>query len=216
MKYTLAVFDLDGTLLYTLEDLKNSLNYALAQNGFPVRTLEEVRRFVGNGIRKLVERGVPADASADDMEKVYAAFREHYAVHKEDTTRPYDGTQELLKRLRDAGLRLALVSNKAESATLGLCEKFFPDLFEAVVGGREGRRLKPAPDPVNEVLTRLNIGRSDAVYIGDSEVDIQTAQNAGLDAVIVSWGFRDADFLKTQGAKRIVDSPEELYNALTQ
>ena len=215
-KYTLAIFDLDGTLLYTLEDLGNSLNYALEQNGFPTRTMEEVRRFVGNGIRKLVERGTPADASAEDVEKVYAVFREHYAAHKDDTTRPYDGTQELLQRLRDAGLRLALVSNKAETATLGLCDKFFPGLFEAVVGGRDGRRLKPAPDPVDEVLTRLGVAREDAVYIGDSEVDIQTARNAGLDGITVSWGFRDVDFLKARGAKQIVDTPEELYSALTK
>ena len=216
MKYSLAIFDLDGTILYTLEDLKNSLNYGLEQNGFPTRTLEEVRRFVGNGVRKLSERGCPPGASAADVEAVYARFREHYAVHKQDNTRPYDGIPELLQKLRDAGLHLALVTNKAEAAAMGLCEKFFPDMFDAVVGGRDGRRLKPAPDPVNEVLARLGISREKAVYIGDSEVDIQTAANAGLDACIVSWGFRDAGFLRDNGAKRIVGTADELYRALTE
>ena len=214
MRYPLAIFDLDGTILYTLQDLMNSLNYALAQNCLPERTLEEVRRFVGNGIHKLVERGVDGERSM--VEKVYEVFCEHYAAHKEDTTRPYDGVVELLRRLKTAGLHLALVSNKAEPATLALCDKFFPGIFEAVVGGRDGRRLKPAPDPVNEVLERLEFSCEDAVYIGDSEVDIQTARNSNLDSIIVSWGFRDADFLREQGAKVIVSTTEELYAMLTK
>ena len=214
MRYPLAIFDLDGTILYTLQDLANSLNYALSQNGLPERTLEEVRRFVGNGIHKLVERGAASDP--ETVEKVYAVFCDHYSVHKEDTTRPYDGVQALLKKLKDAGLRLALVSNKAEPATLALCDKFFPDIFDAVVGGRDGRRLKPAPDPVNEVLARLEFAVEDAVYIGDSEVDIQTAKNSNMDSIIVSWGFRDADFLREQGATVIVDTTDELYALLTE
>lgn len=214
MKYPLAIFDLDGTILYTLQDLANSLNYALIQCGLRSRTLEEVRRFVGNGIHKLVERGAASDP--ETVEKVYEVFCEHYAVHKEDTTRPYDGVQELLRKLKAAGLRLALVSNKAEPATLGLCDKFFPGIFEAVVGGRDGRRLKPAPDPVDEVLARLNVPREDAVYIGDSEVDIQTARNSNMDSIIVSWGFRDADFLREQGASVIVSTTDELYAMLTE
>lgn len=214
--YRLAVFDMDGTILDTLRDLMNSANYALEKNAFPPRTLEEVRQFVGNGIHKLVERAVPAGTRAEDVEAVFADFGEHYREHNLDTTRPYEGIVELLGKLQAAGLQLAVVSNKVDYAVKELSEKFFPGLFDMAIGEKTGVAKKPAPDAVNEVLKTLDVPREKAVYIGDSEVDIQTARNAGLDELIVTWGFRDPAFLASQGAKKLVDSPEELYKLLTE
>ncbi len=215
-KYDLAVFDLDGTILYTLEDLKNSLNYALQAHGYPARTLDEVRRFVGNGVRKLVQRGAPADATPAELAALYETFHAHYKIHDLDTTRPYDGVPEMLGALRDRGMRLAVVSNKVDYAVQALCQRFFPQKFDAAVGDREGVRNKPAPDMVDAALKELGISRENAVYIGDSEVDVQTARNAGMDEIAVSWGFRSRAELADAGAKRIVDSPAALLAALTE
>lgn len=208
--YKLAVFDMDGTILDTLEDLKNSLNYALLQNGMPIRTLDEVRRFVGNGIGKLIERGVPDGCSVADRMKVQETFFPHYAAHCNDYTRPYDGVIDVIKALRKVGYLTAVVSNKADFAVQDLCKIWFDGLFDAAVGEREGLRRKPAPDSVFEVCRILNVSVEDAVYIGDSEVDFQTARNAGMDVISVDWGFRDADFLRSIGATRIVSEPAEL------
>lgn len=215
-KYDLAVFDLDGTILYTLEDLKNSLNYALTAHGYPARTLEEVRRFVGNGVRKLVQRGAPADATPEELAALYETFHIHYKFHDLDTTRPYDGVPEMLDALRDRGMRLAVVSNKVDYAVQALCQRFFPQKFDVAVGDREGVRNKPASDMVDAALAALGISREKAVYIGDSEVDVQTARNAGMDEIAVSWGFRSAEELAAAGAKLIVDSPAGLLEALTE
>ena len=214
-KYDTAIFDLDGTILYTLEDLKNSLNYALSSHGCPERTLDEVRRFVGNGVRKLVERGAPAGMDSTELDVLYEAFHDHYRVHDLDTTRPYPGVPELLARLKEVGLRLAVVSNKVDYGVKALCGRFFPGIFDAAVGETPEVAKKPAPDMVDKVLAELGTVRDRAVYIGDSEVDIATARNAGLDEVIVSWGFRDPDFLREQGAKLVVDDAETLYRVLT-
>lgn len=201
---------MDGTILDTLVDLKNSLNYALGKNGFPERTLEEVRQFVGNGIGKLIERGVPEGCSASMTAKVQEDFFPHYARHCNDNTRPYAGVTELIGALRRAGYLTAVVSNKADFAVQDLCKIWFDGLFDVSVGEREGLRRKPAPDSVFEVCRLLNVAVEDAVYIGDSEVDFQTAQNAHMDVISVDWGFRDADFLRSIGAKQIVSSTEEL------
>lgn len=213
-RYELAIFDLDGTILDTLVDLSNSLNYALASCGFPVRTLEEARRFVGNGIRNLIERGVPQGTSEAEVDRVFDVFRMHYREHGMDATRPYEGIPALLSRLRADGVRLAVVSNKADDAVRALCDAYFPETFDLAVGEREGIARKPAPDSVNEVLRQLCVRREDAVYVGDSEVDIQTAQNASMDAWIVTWGFRDAEYLMAQGARQLADTPTMLYEAL--
>ncbi len=215
-KYDLAIFDLDGTILYTLEDLKNSLNHALSSHGFPERTLEEVRRFVGNGVRKLVERGAPAGTDPAELDMLYETFHEHYRQHDLDNTRPYEGVPELMERLKADGLRLAVVSNKVDYGVKDLCKRFYPGVFDAALGERPGVAKKPAPDLVNAVLAELGISREKAVYIGDSEVDLQTAQNAGMDEVIVSWGFRTVEELMAKGATRIVASPEALYVELTR
>jgi phosphoglycolate phosphatase len=208
--YKLIVFDMDGTILDTLEDLKNSLNFALTANDMPERTLDEVRRFVGNGIGKLIERGVADGATPEQIAGVQAAFFPHYTLHCNDNTRPYDGIPEVINSLRNAGYLTAVVSNKADFAVQDLCKIWFDGLFDVAVGEREGLQRKPAPDSVFEVCRLLNVSIEDAVYIGDSEVDYQTAQNAGMDVISVDWGFRDADFLRSIGAKKIVSSPKEL------
>ena len=209
-KYKLAIFDLDGTLLETLEDLHDSTNHALVSQGLPPRTLDEVRRFVGNGIHKLIERAVPEGSSSETVEQVFEEFKTWYAVHCNDKTSAYDGIKEMLLALRKAGVRTAVVSNKADFGVQTLCKTYFSGLLDVAVGQREGIRLKPAPDSVNEVLRLLEIRREDAVYIGDSDVDIDTARNSGMDCISVTWGFRRREFLLEHGAVILVDKPENL------
>lgn len=210
MKYKLAIFDLDGTILDTLEDMADAVNYALGEYDYPLRTIEEVRRFVGNGIRKLIERAVPAGLAPEEISRVHQAFSVYYQQHCADKTRPYEGIVPLLQRLRAAGCLTAVVSNKPDVAVQPLCRQYYEGLFDFAVGEREGIRRKPAPDAVLEVLRRLEVDAADAIYIGDSEVDIQTAANAGLDCIVVTWGFRDRAYLESQGGRRFVDSPEEI------
>ncbi len=214
MKYALVVFDMDGTILNTLDDLTTSLNHALETCGFAPRTLGEVRLFAGNGVRKLVERGMPQGASAGQTDEVFETFLVHYEAHCADKTRPYDGVAELIRRLREAGCRTAVVSNKVDGAVQELCNAHFAGLFDAAVGERPGMRKKPAPDSVDAVLSQLGVERADAVYVGDSEVDIETAANAGLASVIVDWGFRDRAFLIANGAKNIVSTAQEALSEL--
>ena len=210
MAYKLAIFDLDGTILDTLEDLADATNYALGKHGYPGRTIKEVRRFVGNGIRKLIERAVPAGLAKEEIDRVHETFSAYYQQHCADKTRPYEGVLPLLERLRAAGCLTAVVSNKADTAVQPLCQRYYNGLFDYAVGERAGIRRKPAPDSVQEVLRRLQVNPEEAVYIGDSEVDIQTAENAGLDSIIVTWGFRDRAYLESQGGRRFVDRPEEI------
>lgn len=214
MKYELIIFDMDGTILDTLEDLQSSLNHALALSGFAVRSLDEVRSFVGNGIGKLIERSLPASSLPAHFEKVYGDFMAHYTIHCTDLTRPYAGIPQLISTLRKKGCQTAVVSNKADAAVGELCRRYFPGLFDYAIGERKGLARKPEADLVNFVLKELNCPKEKTVYIGDSEVDIATAQNAGLDAIIVDWGFRDTAFLKKQGAKTIASSPEEILALL--
>lgn len=211
MKYDLLIFDLDGTILDTLEDLKESTNYALTFHGYPARTLDEVRRFVGNGIGKLIERAVPSNTSAEETDRVLATFKRHYGEHCSDHTKPYEGIEALLKKLREKGCQTAIVSNKADFAVQELKSQYFPGLFDFVVGEREGIRRKPCPDSVNEVLKTLGKTAAQAMYIGDSDVDIDTAKNAGMDVIGVSWGFRGRKFLEEHGAVKIADQPEDIW-----
>jgi len=208
--YQTYIFDLDGTLLDTLTDLCNSCDYALAAHGLPERTQEEVRRFVGNGVRKLIERAVPAGMSPNETEKVLSTFREHYLLHGLDTTKPYIGVQEMLRRLQSAGCNIAVVSNKFDAATKELCRHFFPDTVAVAIGEREGICRKPAPDTVLQALKDLHTTTERAVYIGDSDVDIATARHCSLPCISVLWGFRDKDFLLRHGATTLVSSPEEI------
>ena len=208
--YRTYIFDLDGTLLDTLGDLAASVNYALRQNGLPEHTVDDVRRFVGNGVRKLMERAVPGGAANPQFETAFATFRTHYMQHALDTTRPYDGIPEVLHALKARGCQLAVVSNKMMAATQELVAHFFPEI-EVAIGEHEaeGIRKKPAPDTVREALRRLNTQHS-AVYVGDSDVDIETARNSGLPCISVLWGFRDRDFLVAHGATTLISNPREL------
>lgn len=175
-KYKMLIFDMDGTILYTLEDLKNTTNYALNEHGFPERTLEEVRQFVGNGIHKLIERAVPAGTSDADIEAVFTTFEIYYKDHCMDTTRPYDGINDLLTKLRAQGYMTAVVSNKVDFAVQDLVKDFFVGQFDVAIGEREGVRKKPAPDSVYEVLKEFDLKKDEVIYIGDSDVDYATAK----------------------------------------
>lgn len=196
----LVIFDLDGTLLNTLEDLCGSVNFALRSEALPERSLDEVRRFVGNGVRKLIERAVPEGTDAALTERVLSAFRSHYMANCEVKTAPYEGIRELLRSLKDQGVLLGVVSNKADGPVKKLISHYFPDTFDSVVGEREGVRKKPAPDSVLETMRALGCRSRDAVYVGDSDVDFHTAENSGCACVLVSWGFREAELLKSFGA----------------
>lgn len=269
MKYKAVIFDLDGTILDTLEDLADSLNYVLRMNGFEERTIDETRRFVGNGIHKLIERalfepaagqaatgeGLPQavktaasgecpqaaktattgecpqaaktaasgtfsqmeaasgkKASPADVERIFADFKVRYGEHCADKTKPYEGIDQLLAKLREKGLPTAVVSNKADFAVKSLCETYFPKMFDLAVGEREGIRRKPCPDSLWEILRLFGVKPQEALYVGDSDVDIETAKNAGTDCLIVDWGFRSREELTKCGAGKIVSAPEEIYS----
>ncbi len=214
--YNLVIFDLDGTLLNTLEDLAGSLNRALSQSNYPERSLKEIRSFIGNGIRRLVERGVPEGTSTIQIDKVFDDFKKDYDIHCQDKTRPYNGISELLHALRATGCKTAVVSNKSDGPVHLLCSRYFPGLFDSIVGERPGVRRKPFPDSVNEVLRQLNVERKKAIYVGDSEVDIETAHQAGMEVILVEWGFRDATFLRENGGKTIVSDPKMIANYVLQ
>ena len=210
----LLIFDLDGTILDTLEDLFLSTNYALRKSGFPERSKEEWRVFVGNGIRKLIERAVPEHTPEMLINQVHRDFTEYYAQHCADNTRPYSGIPEVIRKLRRMGLKTAVVSNKADYAVQTLCADYFPELFDAVAGEKDGIRRKPAPDAVFAVLDALQIPAEQALYIGDSDVDIATAENSGMPCISVEWGFRDREFLLRHGARKLISSPDELLSLL--
>lgn len=206
------IFDLDGTLLSTLDDLVASTNYALRWAGMPERTVEEVRMFVGNGVKLLMERAIPNGINNPKFEETYAKFREHYMEHNLDTTCPYEGIPELLRELKRRGKKLAIVSNKFYAATQELAKHFFPDTIEVAIGERDSIRKKPAPDTVLETLKQLGTSKDNAVYIGDSDVDIMTAKNCDLPCISVLWGFRDKDYLIKHGGTIFVDKPSEILS----
>ena len=212
--YNTYIFDLDGTLLDTLTDLAASANYALRTHGMPEHSIDDVRRFVGNGVRKLMERAIPNGEANPDFEATFDTFREHYMLHSLDTTQPYPGIPEVLAELRAKGCRLAVVSNKMMPATVELCRHFFPDIIEVAIGEHEaeGIRKKPAPDTVFAALRELGVEKYSAVYVGDSDVDIATAHNAGLPCISVLWGFRDREFLLDHGATTFISKPKELLD----
>lgn len=212
------IFDLDGTLLNTLEDLTDSVNYAMEKFGFPVHTIEEIRSFVGNGAPKLIERSIPLGTENPSYEAVLAAFKEHYAAHCEDKTKPYEGVMELLAQLKEKGCRMAVVSNKFDGAVKRLCKKYFGSYLETAIGESADVKRKPAPDTVYQALHELSCDGSRAVYVGDSEVDIQTAKNASLPCISVTWGFRTEEQLKAAGAeeKFMLSSPLGLLPLLAR
>lgn len=215
MRKTL-VFDLDGTLLNTLEDLKNSMNHALARYGLPARTLPEVQAAVGNGLRRLVAGSAPEGTPEARIDELLAALKEHYLAHCMDCTKPYEGILPMLSALKSAGFRLAIVSNKADEMVQVLRARYFDALIPVACGETDQIRRKPAPDMVHAALKKLGADASDACYIGDSDVDIMTAKNSGLPCLSVTWGFRDRAFLLEHGAETLFDSPSELVDFLTK
>lgn len=246
-RYDTVIFDLDGTLLDTLADLTNSTNAVMDQYGMSGYTQEQVRGFVGNGIRRLLERAVTRDMDAEEFEQIHRSFRKHYDLHCMDETEPYPGILSLLDWLKKEGYRTAIVSNKADFAVKKLSEIYFKDLVSVAIGEQEGCRRKPAPDSVFRAMYALSedvSGRSKeaqpvsavseaakpeqkmisdeerirTVYVGDSEVDILTAKNAGLDCIAVSWGFRSREFLIENGAEpgRIAANVKELRHLLEE
>ena len=214
MRYQTAIFDLDGTLLNTLDDLHASTNHALRAQGFPPRSRDEVRQFVGNGIYNLIRLAVPEGSDARCIDATYDLFNEHYAAHHLDQTGPYPGITSVIDTIRSRGMSCCVVSNKGDYAVRPLVEHFFPGVFDVAVGEREGIRRKPAPDTVLACMDKLQSPPDRCVYIGDSEVDVACAANAGIDCIIVTWGFRDEDFLRTQGATTFAHTADELERLL--
>ena len=210
MKYALAIFDLDGTILDTIADLTAAVNDGLTKEGLPLRPVDDIRRFVGNGIHKTIERAVPPGTDAAAIERIYDNFNAYYPEHCADLTRPYPGIRELVERLRAAGVKTAVVSNKVDYGVKKLCDLWYPGLFDMALGERPGIPRKPAPDGVLEVLSALGVPAERSVYIGDSDVDLQTARNAGMDEILVAWGFRGRKVLEDCGGRRIVDTAEEI------
>lgn len=215
MKKT-VIFDLDGTLLNTLDDLADSTNYALSKFGYPTRTIEEVRQFVGNGVAKLIERAIPEGKNNPNFEKCLAIFKENYAQNMYNKTAPYNGIIEMLSNLKSKGIKIAVVSNKFDLAVKELCKKYFEGFIDFAAGENEaqGIKKKPAPDTVISVLSEFNFAPEDAVYIGDSDVDIMTAKNSKMPCISVTWGFRDEKFLLENGATILINAPSEIYNHL--
>ncbi len=210
------VFDLDGTLLNTLEDLTDSVNYVMEQYHLPMHRVEDVRNYVGNGAAKLIERAVPQGKENPFYEEMLAMYREHYAMHCEDKAAPYVGIMELLEALKQAGYRLAIVSNKPDRAVKQLYRKYFQAYVDVAVGESEGIQRKPAPDMVYQALAQLSSDKSHAVYVGDSEVDVMTAANVPMPCVSVMWGFRTKEQLLLAGTKkeRMITTPRELLPLL--
>ena len=211
-----AIFDLDGTLLDTLDDLTDSMNYILGKHNFPLRTRDEVRNFVGNGVRKLVERAVPPEYKADEefIDKFYDDFSLYYNSHSDIKTSPYPGTLGMLDKLLHSGFDIAIVSNKIDSAVKSLSAKFFGERIKSAIGEKPSIRHKPEPDMVFMAMEEMGADKENSIYIGDSEVDIQTAKNAGIPCISVLWGFKDRKFLEDSGAMAIVESMEELGERL--
>lgn len=205
-----VIFDLDGTLLDTLGDLTDAVNFALEKYGLPLHSMEEVRRFVGNGLRNLMTKAIEGGESHPRFEEAFTFFREYYKNNCNHKTSPYEGIMELLKELKGRGIKMAIVSNKIDAGVKELNEKFFADYIDIAIGEREGIRRKPAPDSLQEVMRELGIAKEHVLYVGDSDVDIETADNADISCVSVSWGFRDEAFLIEHGAGVIIERPLEL------
>ena len=214
MKYTTIIFDLDGTLLNTLADLAAATNHALAEHKLPQRTTDEVRRFVGNGIHKLIERAVPADTPAELQEAVFASFNRYYKEHCADSTRPYEGVPQLLQQLRTAGCRTAIVSNKADYGVQALAKQYFDGQLDAACGERAGIAKKPAPDMLLAIMQQLKAEPASTIYIGDSDTDLDTARNAGVACIGACWGFRGRAFLEAHGAKLLAENVGDIWELI--
>lgn len=214
MKIDTVIFDLDGTLLNTLDDLHACFNHAIKEFGYPERTKEEIRNFVGNGVQKALERALPENISQSELEKVVDCFKKYYSQNMNTYTKPYDGIEEMLKDLQSKGFKLGIVSNKFDDAVKALSKKYFGSSIAYAVGEGYGIRRKPEADGVNKVLSELKSKKENAIYVGDSEVDIQTAENSNLPCISVLWGFKDKDFLIKNGAKYIAATPKDIISII--
>ena len=212
--YSLAIFDLDGTLLDTLGDLHASVNFALREFGFPERTIDEVRRFIGNGVVKLMERSTPDSVDAETQKACLDLFRAHYLEHMSDTTAPYANVIDLLIKLREKGLKIAVVSNKLHTAVEELCDSYFTGLIDKAVGVSVEAERKPSPINVIRTAELFNAELHECIYIGDSEVDVQTAHNADVKCIGITWGFRDKECLMENGCDFIADTADEVYSLI--
>lgn len=206
-----VLFDLDGTLLDTLQDLMEAVNVTMAEYGYPAHDYAAIRSFVGNGVKKLVERAMPEEEVAEHFDEVYDTFKAYYEAHMEDKTAPYAGVCELLDKLSADGYRLGVVSNKFDSGVKALVARFFGERITVAVGESERVRPKPAPDAPLAALSALGVSAEEAVYVGDGDVDIVCAKACSIECISVTWGFKDRDFLKACGAARLADDPQEVY-----
>ncbi len=206
-----VIFDMDGTVLNTLADLSASVNHVLEQFHMPRRTESEYRLFFGSGIRYAIRCAVPEDTSEEQIDRMLPVFKEYYGKHWLDQTKPYAGVTELMRLLKEHGYRMAIVSNKIDPAVKALNERFFSEYASVAIGEKEGIRRKPAPDTVEQALQELGSTKKEAVYIGDSEVDLLTAKNAGIPCITVLWGFRDRSFLEEHGATMFAEKPEDVF-----
>lgn len=214
MKYNTFIFDLDGTLTDTLADLQNSVNFALKEFSFPERNREEIRSFVGNGVRRLVYRSVPENTSDEIAEKCLDTFKEYYKDHSCVATKPYDGIVEMLSELKKRKIKTAVVTNKMHEAASEIVEFFFGGLIDVTIGQIDGMPQKPEPDSIFLALEKLGVSTENAIYVGDSEVDCITAHNAGIPCIGVTWGFRDRDVLEANGAEHIIDKAQEIFDVI--
>ncbi|NLX64360.1 MAG: HAD family hydrolase [Clostridiaceae bacterium] len=213
-KYDTIIFDLDGTLLNTLEDLTDSVNYALELYGYPKRSIEEVREFLGNGVARLIALAVPGGVDDPHYKDCLEANKKYYLENMSNKTVPYKGIINLLQQLKKENYKLAVVSNKIDKAVKGLVRKFFGEYVQVAIGDTDNISKKPAPDTVLKALKELNSSPDKAVYVGDSEVDVKTAKNSGIMCVGVTWGFRDRDVLEKEGADFIIEEPMELMKII--
>ena len=209
-----VIFDLDGTLLDTLDDLAAAVNHALQTCGYPIRTRDEVRQFLGNGVIMLMHRAMPQGVSQAAFDTCFSCFRAYYLSHMTDQTRVFPGISDLLQALHDRGIRTAVVSNKLHAGVVGLCNDYFGDLIDCARGVSDESERKPAPVNVLRAMETLGVAKENTLYVGDSEVDMQTAQNAGLPCIGVTWGYRDGDLLRQNGAAALIDTPLQLLECL--
>lgn len=209
-KHTTVLFDFDGTLLYTVKDLANAVNYGLERFGYPTHSVDTIQSFVGNGVAVLMARAIPGGFDDPNYAGALASFKEFYAAHSMDNTAPYEGIQEMLRELKAQGRKMAIVTNKYQAAAEALRKRFFDGTVPLIVGDLEGRERKPAPDAVYAAMAGLGAEKEDCVYVGDTEVDMQTAQNAGIDFAACAWGYRTREQLEALGIGLIADTPAQL------
>ncbi len=214
MKFDTVIFDLDGTILNTLEDLTDSLNAVLGREGYSLRSMEDVRKFIGEGYRRLLERALPERTTAQEIGRCTELFRIEYYANIANKTKPYDGIIPLLRELKSMGIRVGVVSNKSDEATKEACRHYFKGYIDVAIGDSSLRNRKPAPDNVYEAIRQLGSDKQKTIFVGDSSVDVQTAKNAGLTCVGVTWGYRSREILISEGADFIIDLPEELLALL--